>query len=275
MQKAFDEMYDGHERVRAHYREYERWLAEQTPEGMRFKRKEADLVFRRVGVTFAVYGEKEQDPATEGQGTERLIPFDVVPRIIPAAEWRKLEAGIKQRVRALNLFLHDVITTRHIFGPGADSAEQNCGIRKYRPEMQGWMSRAASIRTSPALTSCGLRMPITWASTSYSKTPRCLACLLLWNRKDDDAPVFPTYLLGTGWLRSAHYPDVLLEHLRSVAPQGVDNPTFVRTPGMHNSAFSNTRSGPTDGVEMVEGRICSWMMSMSSCGRRVARSASM
>ena len=71
-----------------------------------FKRAEADLVFRRVGVTFAVYGDK--DEKSNGEATERLIPFDVVPRIIPAAEWKKLEAGLRQRVRALNLFLRDV-----------------------------------------------------------------------------------------------------------------------------------------------------------------------
>src|SRR5512136_2047562 len=100
MASAYDEMYDSGSVVRAHYGEFARWLKEQSPETMRFKRAEADLVFRRVGITFAVYG--------DDAGTERLIPFDVVPRIIPAADWRQLEAGLKQRVRALNRFIHDV-----------------------------------------------------------------------------------------------------------------------------------------------------------------------
>ena len=102
MHKAFDEMYDGNDRVRAHYREFERWLSEQTPDAMQFKRAEADLVFRRVGVTFAVYGAKDDPDGKNGEAdeaTERLIPFDVVPRIIPAAEWKQLEAGLRQRVR--------------------------------------------------------------------------------------------------------------------------------------------------------------------------------
>ncbi|HYM48916.1 MAG TPA: circularly permuted type 2 ATP-grasp protein, partial [Burkholderiaceae bacterium] len=108
MHKAFDEMYDGNDRVRAHYREFERWLSEQTPDAMQFKRAEADLVFRRVGVTFAIYGDKDDQDGENGEATERLIPFDVVPRIIPAAEWKQLEAGLRQRVRALNMFLRDV-----------------------------------------------------------------------------------------------------------------------------------------------------------------------
>ncbi len=102
---------------------------------MQFKRAEADLVFRRVGVTFAVYGDK--DDKSNGEATERLIPFDVVPRIIPAAEWKKLEAGLKQRVRALNMFLRDVYHDQDILRAGKLPAEQILRNSQYRPEMRG------------------------------------------------------------------------------------------------------------------------------------------
>ncbi len=96
----YDEMNGADGSVRGHYAGYQKWLAETPPERIAQKRAEADLVFHRVGITFAVYGEEA--------GKERLIPFDVVPRIIPAQEWKQLAAGLRQRVKALNMFLHDV-----------------------------------------------------------------------------------------------------------------------------------------------------------------------
>jgi uncharacterized circularly permuted ATP-grasp superfamily protein len=140
MHKAFDEMYDGTDRVRAHYREFERWLSEQTPDAMQFKRAEADLVFRRVGVTFAVYGDKDEPDGKHGEAdeaTERLIPFDVVPRIIPAAEWKRLEAGLRHRVRALNMFLQDVYHEQDMLRAGRIPADQILRNSQYRPEMRG------------------------------------------------------------------------------------------------------------------------------------------
>ncbi len=119
--------------LRAPYRQYHSWLDRQSPETMHNKRAEADLVFRRVGITFAVYGDKDED----GSGTERLIPFDVIPRILTAAEWRMLEAGLRQRVRALNLFVHDVYHEQAILKAGKVPAEQVLKNSQYRPEMQG------------------------------------------------------------------------------------------------------------------------------------------
>lgn len=95
MANFFDEMYsDGSSLVRPHYNEFSNWLNAQTAETIARKRAEADLIFRRVGITFAVYG--------NDAGTERLIPFDIIPRIIHAQEWATLEAGLIQRVKALN-----------------------------------------------------------------------------------------------------------------------------------------------------------------------------
>ncbi|MGZ5748183.1 MAG: circularly permuted type 2 ATP-grasp protein, partial [Caldimonas sp.] len=101
MALGFDEMRGEGGVVREHYRGYDRWLSEQPPQVMRSRREEAEVIFRRVGITFAVYGAKDED----GDGTERLIPFDLIPRVIPAHEWRELERGLRQRVTALNRFI--------------------------------------------------------------------------------------------------------------------------------------------------------------------------
>ncbi|MBP6252640.1 MAG: circularly permuted type 2 ATP-grasp protein, partial [Rubrivivax sp.] len=131
--KPFDEMYTVDRKVRAHYETYARWLARQSPEVMLAQREEAELIFRRVGITFAVYGTKDAD----GSGTERLIPFDLIPRIIPRHEWNEMQAGLRQRVLALNRFLHDVYHEQEILKAGIVPAEQVLGNSQYRREMAG------------------------------------------------------------------------------------------------------------------------------------------
>ena len=261
MHKAFDEMYDGNDRVRAHYREFERWLSEQTPDAMQFKRAEADLVFRRVGVTFAVYGGKDDPDGKNGEAdeaTERLIPFDVVPRIIPAAEWKQLEAGLRQRVRALNMFLRDVYHEQDMLRAGRIPADQILRNPQYRPEMRGVdvagdiYAHVAGIDVVRASDAAGageyfvlednLRVPsgVSYMLENRKMMMRLFSDLFARNRV---APV-------------AHYPDVLLENLRSVAPLGVDDPTVVLlTPGMYNSAyFEHAFLAQQMGIELVEGQ---------------------
>ena len=96
----YDEMLLSSGTVRPHYQPFDHWLHAQSPEALATKRAEADLLFHKVGITFAVYGDEA--------GAERLIPFDTVPRIVPASEWAMLEAGLRQRVTALNKFLWDI-----------------------------------------------------------------------------------------------------------------------------------------------------------------------
>ncbi|MFN7757413.1 MAG: circularly permuted type 2 ATP-grasp protein [Betaproteobacteria bacterium] len=240
--------------LRAPYRQYHSWLDRQSPETMHNKRAEADLVFRRVGITFAVYGDKDED----GSGTERLIPFDVIPRILTAAEWRMLEAGLRQRVRALNLFVHDVYHEQAILKAGKVPAEQVLENSQYRPEMQGVdvaqniYSHIAGIDLVRAGDAQGegvfyvlednLRVP---SGVSY----------MLENRKMM-MRLFPELFSLHRVAPVAHYPDVLLENLRSVAPQGADNPTVVLlTPGMYNSAyFEHAFLAQQMGIELVEGQ---------------------
>ena len=126
---AFDEMNGADGGVRPAYGELSRWLGEASPDVLDYRRREAELLFRRIGITFAVYGEADAQ--------ERLIPFDVIPRIMSGAEWRLLERGLVQRVKALNLFLKDVYGAREILR--ADVVPDDLVFRNpaFRPEMSG------------------------------------------------------------------------------------------------------------------------------------------
>ena len=125
----YDEMFSSDGHCRPHYQEFADWLSNITPEQLQQKKQEADLLFHRVGITFNVYG--------EDAGTERLIPFDTVPRIIPASEWAMLERGMRQRVAALNAFLYDIYHNQNIIRAGIIPAEQVFANDQFQPCMQG------------------------------------------------------------------------------------------------------------------------------------------
>jgi len=243
----FNEMFDeGGAKTRAHYQGFDRWLSEQPADIVARKRVEADLMFRRVGITFAVYGSEA--------GTERLIPFDIIPRIIPAAEWETLQQGLRQRVQALNLFIHDIYHEQNIVRAGVMPAEQVFRNAQYRPEMQGITvpsdiyAHIAGIDIVRAgagefyVLEDNLRVP---SGVSYMLEDRKMMMRL-----------FPELFARHKVAPVAHYPDLLLDMLRSVAPQGVDDPTVVlMTPGMYNSAyFEHAFLAQQMGIELVEGQ---------------------
>ncbi len=243
---AYDEMLLPDGSHRAHYQGYGAWLHAQSPDRLARRRAEADSLFHRVGITFAVYGEDE--------GTERLIPFDVVPRILPADEWQLLEAGLRQRVRALNAFLADVYHEQSILRAGVVPAELILCNAQYRPEMQGIgvpggiYAHIAGIDVVRAddgqfhVLEDNLRVP---SGVSY----------MLENRKMM-MRLFPELFARHSVAPVEHYPDVLLENLRSVAPVGVADPTVaLLTPGAHNSAyFEHAFLAQQMGIELVEGQ---------------------
>ena len=134
---AFDEMTAADGSVRPAYAELSTWLKRMPAEQIGRKRQEADLLFRRLGITFAVYG--------EGGDPERLIPFDVIPRIITNDEWTALSEGLVQRVKALNAFLYDVYHDMDIVRAGKIPRELVVGNAQYRPEMVGVDVPVASI----------------------------------------------------------------------------------------------------------------------------------
>lgn len=242
----YDEMLAPDGASRDHYRQYQAWLDAQSPDRLARRRAEADSLFHRVGITFAVYGEDE--------GTERLIPFDVVPRILPSGDWQRLEAGLRQRVRALNAFLNDVYHGQDILRAGVIPPELILCNAQYRPEMQdidvpgGIYSHIAGIDVVRAgdgqfhVLEDNLRVP---SGVSY----------MLENRKMM-MRLFPELFSRHSIAPVEHYPDVLLENLRSVAPVGVADPVVaLLTPGAHNSAyFEHAFLAQQMGVELVEGQ---------------------
>jgi uncharacterized circularly permuted ATP-grasp superfamily protein len=242
----FDEMYtaDGH--VRPHYGAYSEWLMRQPDDALRQKRAEADSLFHRVGITFAVYGEQE--------GSERLIPFDIIPRVLSAEEWRKLAAGLRQRVRALNAFVGDIYHGQDIVKAGLLAPEQVFCNSQYRPEMQGMevpggiYAHIAGVDVVRAgqgefyVLEDNLRVP---SGVSYMLEDRKMMMRL-----------FPELFAQNRVAPVEHYPDRLLENLASVAPAGVADPVVVvLTPGAHNSAyFEHAFLAQQMGVELVEGQ---------------------
>jgi uncharacterized circularly permuted ATP-grasp superfamily protein len=255
MTNRYDEMYaslaeQALDKVREPYRAYARWLAAQPPDVMQQRREEAEVIFRRVGITFAVYGAKDED----GSGTERLIPFDLIPRIIPADEWRELKRGLVQRVTALNRFIHDVYHEQAILKAGVIPAEQVLNNAQYRPQMAGvevpggvysHISGIDIVRDGGGtyhVLEDNLRVP---SGVSY----------MLENRKMT-MRLFPELFALQRVAPVAHYPDLLLDTLRQVAPASANDPTVcVLTPGMYNSAyFEHAFLAQQMGVELVEGQ---------------------
>lgn len=251
----FDEMHlEENGDLRAHYQAYADWLSRQQAESMQAHRIEAEMIFRKVGITFAVYGEKDED----GSGTERLIPFDLIPRIIPANEWNSLQRGLIQRVTALNKFLHDVYHDQEILKAGLIPAEQVTQNAQFRPEMMGVnvpneiYSHISGIDIVRAPNAQGegeyyvlednLRVP---SGVSYMLEDRKMMMRL-----------FPELFRFYSVAPVAHYPDLLLETLRNASPQDVEQPTVVvLTPGMYNSAyFEHAFLAQQMGVELVEGQ---------------------
>ncbi len=236
--------------ARSHYQQFSTWLAKQGDGYLSARREEADLMFRRVGITFAVYG--------ESGGTERTIPFDIVPRIFPASEWSRLEQGLRQRVTALNMFLHDVYHEQHILKAGVIPKEQVIHNAQFRPEMVGVdvpmdiYAHIAGIDIVRAthgentgeffVLEDNLRVP---SGVSY----------MLENRKMM-MRLFPELFAQHRVAPVAHYPDLLLDTLRQSSPSQRSNPTVVvLTPGMYNSAyFEHAFLAQQMGVELVEGK---------------------
>ncbi len=254
----FDEMYEqlpmDKSGLRPHYKVYEQWLSSQSETEMLARRTQAEMIFRRVGITFAVYGDKDED----GHGTERLIPFDLIPRIIPAQEWQSMQKGLVQRVEALNRFLHDIYHDQEILKAGLIPSDQILNNSQFRSEMLGVdlpnqiYSHISGIDIVRAPNAQGvgeyyvlednLRVP---SGVSYMLEDRKMMMRL-----------FPSLFNQYRVAPVAHYPDLLLDTLRASCPATTDNPTVVvLTPGMYNSAyFEHAFLSQQMGVELVEGK---------------------
>lgn len=245
MSAAYDEMYAADGSVRDNYRSYVDWLKGTSDTVIARKREEAEIAFHRVGITFAVYG--------EDTGKERLIPFDIVPRIIPAAEWRVIADGLRQRVRALNAFLHDIYHDQEILQAGRIPAAQILGNSQFRRDMVG-----VDVPEDIYAHITGVDLVRAGAGEYYVlednlRTPSGVSYML--EDRKMMMRLFPELFRRQAVAPVDHYPDLLLNSLRSVSPRGVTDPNVVvLTPGQYNSAyFEHAFLAQQMGVELVEG----------------------
>ncbi|HLH93575.1 MAG TPA: circularly permuted type 2 ATP-grasp protein [Xanthobacteraceae bacterium] len=247
MAVAFDEMTGVDGTARLPYGELSRWLAEIPSEVLDYRRREAELLFRRIGITFSVYGDADAQ--------ERLIPFDVLPRILSAAEWKILRAGLEQRIKALNLYIKDVYGRRDILKAGVlpdDLVFQN---PVFRPEMNG-----QKVPHDIYVHIGGIDIIRVDAETFYvlednARTPSGVSYML--ENREIMLRLFPELFARHRVAPVENYPDELLATLKSVAPTVTNtDPTVVLlTPGVYNSAYyEHSFLADKLGVELVEGR---------------------
>lgn len=242
----FDEMRLPTGGVRALYQAFAAWQAAMSAKELERKRKEAELLFRRLGITFLVYG--------KDSSTERLIPFDIIPRIIAAEEWRIIESGCCQRVRAINAFLHDIYHGQEILRAGRIPAEDVLTNTQYRLEMQG-----LDVPGGTYVHIAGLDLVRTGERDFYVlednlRTPSGVSYMI--ENRNVMMRLFPDLFAAHKIAPVDNYPAQLLESLRAVAPMGISNPTVVLlTPGRYNSAyFEHVFLAEQMGIELVEGQ---------------------
>jgi uncharacterized circularly permuted ATP-grasp superfamily protein len=242
----FDEMLDQSGEIRPHYRQFCSLFETLGADEFADKRHSIDLAFLRQGITFNVYG--------DSQGTERIFPFDLVPRVIPAKEWEYLERGLVQRITALNLFLRDVYHEQKIVKDGVIPAHYILSGKHFRREFVNF-----KVPKDIYIHVCGTDL-IRGDDGSYmvlEDNARCPSGVsyVLENRRAMKRS-FPDMFERIGVRPVDHYPQELLKMLQYIAPPGVPNPTIVLlTPGAYNSAyFEHTYLARQMGIEIVEGR---------------------
>jgi uncharacterized circularly permuted ATP-grasp superfamily protein len=243
---GFDEMFVAPGQPRAHYAALCDRLGQLGAGELARRHRAADLLMRHQGITFTVYG--------RGRGVEQIIPFDPIPRLITAREWDRIERGLEQRVRALNLFIHDVYHDRKILRDRVVPPELVLGASGYRRECVGVSApRDIYIHIS------GIDL-IRDASGEFlvlednGRTPSGVSYVL--KNRQVMKQAFPQLFQNYNVRPIDDYASNLLAMLRHVAPAGVDDPTVaVLTPGVFNSAYyEHSYLARQMGVELVEGR---------------------
>ena len=246
MTKLFNEMFGADGNVRKPYAEVEAWLKQLGPRDVERALRECEARFRKQGITFAVYGDEK--------ASERIIPFDIVPRIFAAQEWRRLSAGIEQRVRAINMFLYDLYHRQEIIRAGRIPEDVIIQNEAFVPEMVG-VNPAKGIYAHIM----GIDIVRVGESDFYvlednCRTPSGVSYML----EDREAMMhlFPELFAGQRVAPVENYPAMLHKTLEAVAPTSArQEPVIVvLTPGIHNSAFfEHAFLADEMGVELCEG----------------------
>jgi len=244
---AFDEMTLPDGKAREVYQRLARWLEGASSELLSSRRSQAELLFRRIGITFAVYGDKD--------ATERLIPFDLVPRIFAREEWQRLEKGLVQRVKALNMFLGDVYGPRDILRAGVVPSDLVYRNPHYRPEMVGHKMPHGVYVHIAGIDIVRVDDKDFYVLEDNARTPSGVSYML--ENREVMMRLFPELFHAHRVAPVENYPDALLAALRSVAPStaSADPTVVVLTPGQFNSAYyEHSFLADKLGVELVEGR---------------------
>ncbi len=242
----FNEMFDADGAVREPYRELSDWITAQPPGVLKEKASEAAAIFRRLGITFAVY--------SSSKGAERLIPFDIIPRILSAAEWRRMRKGLSQRVRALNAFLHDIYHRQEIIRAGRVPADLIVQNRAFLPEMVGFSPPCGVYAHVVGIDIVRVGPDDFYALEDNLRTPSGVSYML--ENREAMMHLLPRLFARHRIAPVEHYPELLRQTLASIAPPAcTGEPAIVLlTPGLHNSAFfEHTLIADQMGVEMVEG----------------------
>ena len=233
--------------VREPYSMVNDWLQANSTEELNQKREKAEILFRRLGITFSVYGDEASN--------ERLIPFDIIPRIIGASEWRKLAAGIEQRVRALNAFMYDIYHRQEILKAKLIPEHLIVHNEAFLTEMIG-VNPAGGVYSHIVGTDLVRTGPDEFfVLEDNTRTPSGVSYML--ENRETMMQLFPELFSRQSVAPVENYPEALRETLASVAPQNLDDdPTIaVLTPGIHNSAYyEHSFLADQMGAELVEAR---------------------
>ncbi len=242
---AFDEIRGEGDSTRPELAAVGRWLDATPPAELKRRQQAAETTFRQLGITFAVYGEEE--------AAERIIPFDIVPRVFMADEWSRLSEGLVQRVEAINAFLDDIYGEQRILKEGVLPAELVLSNPQYRPELAG-MKSPHGVRAHI----CGIDLVRTgpddfWVLEDNARTPSGVSYML--ENREAMLRLCPELFRELRVAAVDSYPDLLLQTMRSVAPRkaGDDPVCVVLTPGHYNSAYyEHSFLADSMGVELVE-----------------------
>ncbi|MCW8873874.1 MAG: circularly permuted type 2 ATP-grasp protein, partial [Xanthomonadales bacterium] len=234
MSDIFDEMWGdagagGLANMRSPYQDYGHWFDREDPKRIHRKAGQAEAFFRKTGITFNVYGTEEAD--------ERLIPFDVVPRILSAREWRRLSRGIEQRVRALNAFLHDIYHRQEILRAGRIPVELIAHNDAFLPQMVG-VEPPGGIYTHIVGTDIvRTGQDEFFVLEDNARTPSGVSYML--ENRETMLQMFPELFSRIPVRPVSTYPANLHRSLSACAPPACDGKPVVAvlTPGIHNSAY--------------------------------------
>ena len=236
----------GDGQIRQPYQRFHEWFCQQNTEELGAKAHEAEEFFRRTGITFNVYGDEE--------AAERLIPFDLVPRIIAKAEWDRLAEGIEQRVQALNAFLHDIYHDKEIVKAGKLPQSLITGNEAYLPEMEGFRPPGGVYTHIIGTDIVQVGENEFYVLEDNARTPSGVSYMI--ENRETMMQMFPELFAQNRVRPVETYPHHLRRSLAAVAPPACKGTPVVAvlTPGIHNSAYyEHAFLADQMGVELIEG----------------------